>query len=245
MSKVPSSCAFHWSHVQRMSWNPLTWLSSWSTDLPEAKPAAQWRKHGFSVWFRFITLVHAAADNDLKRPSGDRSSFIKQWGGMTFFVPFSQDCAHVGRELWEAAQGSVQAAVRPGKEGRSHVLHLQPRWKAGGGRMSGWHHPDLGPKPQRESPNKRTHARTHSHTLTVTTRLQKAVNTGCLFYCNAGSSVRRAERSKLNNSQNDPEQILKGSCVRTHAAQDFVWTLDGPVAITQAETQPRMCLFGI
>lgn len=136
--------------------------------------------------------------------------------------PILQDRAHVGRELGEAAQVGVQAAVLARQEGRPHVLHLQPGRETGGGRMPGRHHPDLGQKPQRESSNKHTHTRTHIYARLVDTQLQKAVNTGCLFYCNAGSSVRRAERSELNSSQSGPEQSLKTSCVRTHATQDFV-----------------------
>lgn len=141
-----------------------------------------------------------------------RSSYIS--------CPVLQDRAHVGRELGEAAQVGVQAAVLARQEGRPHVLHLQPGREAGGGRMPGRHHPDLGQKPQRESSNKHTHA--HTHARLADTQLQKAVNTGCLFYCKAGSSVRRAERSELNSSRSGPEQSLKTSCVRTHATQDFV-----------------------
>lgn len=112
--------------------------------------------------------------------------------------PVLQDRAHVGRELGEAAQVGVQAAVLARQEGRPHVLHLQPGREAGGCRMPGRHHPDLGQKPQRESSNKHTH--THTHARLADTQLQKAVNTGCLFYCNTGSSVRRAERSTVHGA---------------------------------------------
>lgn len=70
----------------------------------------------------------------------------------------------MGREFGEAAQVGVQAAVLAGQKGCPHVLHLQPGREAGGGWMSGRHHPDLGQKPQRESYNK--HACTHTHTRT-------------------------------------------------------------------------------
>lgn len=62
----------------------------------------------------------------------------------------SQHCAHVGREVREAAQSCVQTSLLSGEEGGAHVLHLQPRREADSSRLPGRHHPDLGQKPQRE-----------------------------------------------------------------------------------------------
>lgn len=93
------------------------------------------------------------------------------------FPACPQHCAHMGRELGEEAQVRVQAANLPGEEGHPDELHLQPRREAHRSRLPGWHHPDLGQKPQRESSN--------------TNNVQLVVNIGCLICYGLGYRVRR------------------------------------------------------
>lgn len=59
----------------------------------------------------------------------------------------------MGPEVREEAQVSVQTALLAGEEGHPHMLHLQPWWEAHCSRLPGWHHPDLGQKPQCKSSN--------------------------------------------------------------------------------------------
>lgn len=75
----------------------------------------------------------------------------------------------MGREVGEAAQGCVQAALLPGEEGHPHMLHLQPGWEARSSWLPGRHHPDLGQKPQRESSNTLTNTmcRRYKHRTSV------------------------------------------------------------------------------
>lgn len=78
-----------------------------------------------------------------------------------------QHCTHVGREVREAAQICVQATLLSGEEGGAHMLHLQPRREADSSRLPGWHHPDLGQKPQRECSNSLECAPACKHRLSV------------------------------------------------------------------------------